>query len=124
MSQPTTLSGPDFGQGIPLSSIPDAGVLAGHVDDTPVLLSRVDDALHAVSATCTHYGAPLGEGLVGTIVQLYLGSDLLLLGLGAYDLVTRGRLHPAYVAGVQPRAGTHRHCGWRRGRLCRCRAAA
>ncbi|MEO5962962.1 MAG: FAD-dependent oxidoreductase, partial [Thermomonas sp.] len=63
MSQPTTLSGPDFGQGIPLSSIPDAGVLAGHVDDTPVLLSRVDDALHAVSATCTHYGAPLGEGL-------------------------------------------------------------
>lgn len=63
MSQPTTVSGPDFGHGIPLSSIPDAGVLAGHVDDTPVLLSRVDGALHAVSATCTHYGAPLGEGL-------------------------------------------------------------
>ena len=63
MSKSTTNSGPDFGKGIPLSSVPDEGVLAGHVDDTPVLLSRVDGELHAVSATCTHYGAPLGEGL-------------------------------------------------------------
>ena len=63
MSEPTVNSGPDFGQGIPLSSIPDDGVLTGHVDDTPVLLSRVNGELHAVSATCTHYGAPLGEGL-------------------------------------------------------------
>lgn len=44
--------------------------------------------------------APLGEGVVGTAVAIYLGSDLLLLGLGAYDLLTRGRLHPAYVAGL------------------------
>lgn len=63
MGQPTRNSGPDFGRGIPLSSIPDEGVLTGHVDGTPVLLSRVDGDLHAVSATCTHYGAPLGEGL-------------------------------------------------------------
>ena len=63
MSEPTTTSGPDFGQGIPASSVPDDGVLAGHVGDTAVLLSRVDGDLHAVSATCTHYGAPLGDGL-------------------------------------------------------------
>lgn len=44
--------------------------------------------------------APLGEGAVGTAVTLYLGSDLLMLGLGAYDLFTRGRLHPAYIAGL------------------------
>ena len=31
---------------------------------------------------------------------LYLGNDLLVLGLGAYDWITRRRLHPAYVAGV------------------------
>jgi hypothetical protein len=30
--------------------------------------------------------------------HLYLGSDLLMLGLGAYDLVTRRSLHPAYIA--------------------------
>ena len=63
MSQPTTTSGPDFCKGIPLSSIPDDGVLTGHVGDTPVLLARVDGELHAVSASCTHYGAPLGQGL-------------------------------------------------------------
>jgi hypothetical protein len=31
---------------------------------------------------------------------LYFGSDLLMLGLGGYDLVTRRSLHPAYIAGV------------------------
>jgi hypothetical protein len=41
--------------------------------------------------------APLALGDWG---QLYLGSDLLMLGLGVYDLATRARLHPAYLAGV------------------------
>jgi hypothetical protein len=41
--------------------------------------------------------APLALGEWG---QLYLGSDLLLLALGLYDLATRARLHPAYIAGV------------------------
>ncbi|CAM0998611.1 hypothetical protein EJMOOK_08090 [Rhodanobacter sp. Root179] len=44
--------------------------------------------------------APLGDGLAGTAVAVYLGSDLLMLGLGAYDLLTRGRLHSAYIAGL------------------------
>lgn len=30
----------------------------------------------------------------------YLGTDLLVAALGAYDLVTRRRLHPAYIAGA------------------------
>ena len=38
--------------------------LAGHVDGTAVLLARLDDGVHAVSGTCTHYGAALAEGLV------------------------------------------------------------
>jgi hypothetical protein len=33
-------------------------------------------------------------------LSAYLGTDLLVLGLGAYDLVTRRRLHPAYIAGA------------------------
>jgi nitrite reductase/ring-hydroxylating ferredoxin subunit len=56
--------GPDFAQGVPLTSIPAIGVLAGHVDGTAVLLARLEDGIHAVSGTCTHYGAPLAEGLV------------------------------------------------------------
>jgi hypothetical protein len=41
--------------------------------------------------------APLG---LGNWAELYLGSDLLMLGLGLYDLATRKRLYPAYIAGV------------------------
>ena len=44
--------------------------------------------------------APLGDGLLGDFVGTYLGGDLLLLCLGAYDLFTRRRLHPVYIAGV------------------------
>jgi hypothetical protein len=44
--------------------------------------------------------APLGHGPIGSWAGLYLGSDLLMFGLGAYDVATRGRLHPVYIAGV------------------------
>lgn len=54
---------PDFTQGVALADIPDTGVLAGHIGDAPVLLAKVQGRLHAVSGSCTHYGAPLGEGL-------------------------------------------------------------
>src|SRR5438270_4817312 len=66
MSEPGTdaPTGPDMRQGVPLRDIPEAGLLAGHVDGEPVLLSRSGGAVHAVSGACTHYGAPLAEGLV------------------------------------------------------------
>jgi len=46
------------------------------------------------------FAAPLGQTFWGGMAALYLGSDLLMLGLGAYDLATRRKLFPAYVAGV------------------------
>jgi hypothetical protein len=42
----------------------------------------------------------LGNSYWAYFVGLYLATDLLVLGIGAYDLVTRRRLHPAYVAAV------------------------
>lgn len=63
MSHAAPASDLDFTQGVALSDVPETGVLAGHVGDAPVLLARVDGRLHAVSGSCTHYGAPLGEGL-------------------------------------------------------------
>src|ERR1041384_5743502 len=40
------------------------------VGETRILLARVDDKFHAVSATCPHYGGPLAEGvLCGTRVM-------------------------------------------------------
>ncbi|SDG52448.1 Reductase C-terminal [Pseudomonas benzenivorans] len=57
-------AGPDLTNGVPVSSVPAAGVLAGHVEGNSVLLVRMEDGLHAVSGLCTHYGAPLADGLV------------------------------------------------------------
>ena len=56
--------GPDLTQGVPLATLHASGVLLGHVGEDAVLLSLVDGEVFAVSATCTHYGAPLADGLV------------------------------------------------------------
>lgn len=63
------LVGPDLTLGVPEADVREGVPLLGHANGEAVLLSRVDGALHAVGATCAHYGAPLAEGLVvdGTI---------------------------------------------------------
>lgn len=40
----------------------------------------------------------LGEGYVRFYFSAYIGTLVLVLAVGAYDLATRRRLHPAYVA--------------------------
>lgn len=42
----------------------------------------------------------LGRSLAATWIELYGAPDLLILGLGLYDLLTRKRVHPIYIAGV------------------------
>lgn len=58
------LSGPDFTKGVDLSTIPDGTMLLGHASGEPVLLARRGGELFAIGAICTHYGAPLNEGLL------------------------------------------------------------
>ena len=58
------LSGPDFAKGVALSKIADGTMLLGHAHGEPVLLVRRGDELFAIGALCTHYGAPLADGLV------------------------------------------------------------
>ena len=69
MSGATTAEGPDFSVGIAIADVPLDGTLAGRVGEHPVLLSRLGGQLFAVSGSCTHYGAALGEGLIhdGTV---------------------------------------------------------
>jgi NADPH-dependent 2,4-dienoyl-CoA reductase/sulfur reductase-like enzyme/nitrite reductase/ring-hydroxylating ferredoxin subunit len=56
--------GPDFTLGVLQLQVPKGGVLAGRVGTDAVLLARLNDGFHAVGGSCTHYGAPLAEGLV------------------------------------------------------------
>jgi len=60
----TELSGPDLAQGIELSRISDGTMLLGHARGEPVLLIRRGTDVFAIGAVCTHYGAPLVEGLI------------------------------------------------------------
>ncbi|MBB4570770.1 FAD-dependent oxidoreductase [Rhizobium leucaenae] len=57
-------SGPELALGIALTDLPDGGKLVGHRDGEPVLLVRRGEEIFAVTATCSHYGGPLVDGLV------------------------------------------------------------
>lgn len=64
MSDQSDTNGPDLAAGIAQSDVPEGGMIAGHVGDQSVLLARHDGKLFAVDAKCTHYGAPLDQGLI------------------------------------------------------------
>ncbi|MEO9133050.1 MAG: FAD-dependent oxidoreductase [Sphingomonas sp.] len=65
MSEPAPApDDPDFRDGIALTRISDGAILSGHVRGEPALLIRRDDRLFAIGTTCTHYGAPLRDGLL------------------------------------------------------------
>src|SRR5262249_33126857 len=55
---------PDFTQGVPVSDIPDGGMLLGHVGADDLILVRQGQSLFAVGAHCTHYHGPLSDGLI------------------------------------------------------------
>lgn len=57
-------SGPDLAAGISFAAIPDGGMVLGHVGSASVLVSRRGQDICAISATCSHWGGPLAEGLV------------------------------------------------------------
>ena len=55
---------PDLTQGISEGDLADGVMLVGRVGEEAVLLARKGNELFAIGATCTHYGGPLGEGLM------------------------------------------------------------
>jgi NADPH-dependent 2,4-dienoyl-CoA reductase/sulfur reductase-like enzyme/nitrite reductase/ring-hydroxylating ferredoxin subunit len=62
--QSNVADSPDFAAGIPVSDLPDGGMLAGRVGEDSVLLARRGTEFFAVGAQCSHYGGPLAEGLL------------------------------------------------------------
>ncbi|HEV8453993.1 MAG TPA: FAD-dependent oxidoreductase, partial [Gemmatimonadales bacterium] len=70
MGSEPALSGPDLTSGVPISQVPDGGMLAGHAGGKPVLLARSGGEWFAIGAVCSHYSGPLPEGLmVGDTVR-------------------------------------------------------
>lgn len=57
-------TGLDLQNGVPLDELAEGVPLAGHLGEEAILLVRRDDTVHAIGATCTHYGGPLAEGLI------------------------------------------------------------
>ncbi len=60
----TERSGPDLTQGIAFNELVAVGKLVGYVGDEEVLLVCRGTEVFAVGAHCTHYHAPLVDGLV------------------------------------------------------------
>ncbi len=64
MSDDQQPKGPDLKAGVPATDVVEGAMLAGRVGDDAVLVARVDGVLHAIGAECTHYHAPLADGLI------------------------------------------------------------
>ncbi len=64
-------AGPELREaGIALTDLPDGQMRAGHVGDDVVLIARCGEEIFAVAGSCTHYNAPLAEGVLeGTSVH-------------------------------------------------------
>ena len=58
------LTGPDLAKGVAVSSIHAGQLVAGHAFGEPVLLVHVEPNWFAVGGKCTHYGAPLDQGVL------------------------------------------------------------
>jgi NADPH-dependent 2,4-dienoyl-CoA reductase/sulfur reductase-like enzyme/nitrite reductase/ring-hydroxylating ferredoxin subunit len=70
MSDANQANNPDLKSGIPETDLADEAMLVGQVGEDAVLLARRGTEVFAIGATCTHYGGPLGEGLmVGDTVR-------------------------------------------------------
>jgi apoptosis-inducing factor 3 len=61
---PVELTGPDLTKGVEASSIRAGQLIAGHAFGEPVLLVHVEPNWFAVGGKCTHYGAPLDQGVL------------------------------------------------------------
>jgi apoptosis-inducing factor 3 len=64
MAQANGSDQPDLTVGIPEGDLADGAMLVGRVGDEAVLLARRGTEVFAIGAVCTHYGGPLGEGLM------------------------------------------------------------
>lgn len=103
-SDQAALSGPDFEKGISLSLIGDGEMLGGHAQGKPVLLARRGSEVFAIGGLCTHYSAPLADGLlVGDTVRCPWHHACFSLRTG--EALRAPALNPNTVWNVEQRDG-------------------
>jgi NADPH-dependent 2,4-dienoyl-CoA reductase/sulfur reductase-like enzyme/nitrite reductase/ring-hydroxylating ferredoxin subunit len=64
MGEQAPLTGPDLKKGVADTDVREGTPLLGHADGEAVVLVRDAGRIHALGATCSHYGGPLAEGRV------------------------------------------------------------
>jgi NADPH-dependent 2,4-dienoyl-CoA reductase/sulfur reductase-like enzyme/nitrite reductase/ring-hydroxylating ferredoxin subunit len=64
MAHATPLTGPDLTVGLAMSDLIENVPFLGHAQGEAIVLIRTGADVHALGATCSHYGGPLAEGLV------------------------------------------------------------
>lgn len=91
MGAQAELTGPDLAVGVAESDVREGAPLLGHAAGEAVVVVRSGGRVHAVGATCTHYGGPLAEGRVdGGVIRCPWHH-------GCFDLET-GRPHGPAIA--------------------------
>jgi NADPH-dependent 2,4-dienoyl-CoA reductase/sulfur reductase-like enzyme/nitrite reductase/ring-hydroxylating ferredoxin subunit len=64
MGSQASLTGADFEQGVADADVREGVPVLGHAGGEAVVLVRDRGRVHALGATCTHYGGPLADGIV------------------------------------------------------------
>ena len=64
MADQQTSTGPDFAQGFAVGDLADGALVSGHVAGKEAIMVRRGDEVFVVGAYCSHYHAPLADGLV------------------------------------------------------------
>jgi len=93
MGTTAELTGPDLAAGVDEASLLDGVPLLGHANGEAVVLVRDAGRVHAVGATCSHYGGPLAEG------RVFGGAIHCPWHHACFDLAT-GRAHGPGIAAI------------------------
>ncbi|MCW5808009.1 MAG: Rieske 2Fe-2S domain-containing protein, partial [Deltaproteobacteria bacterium] len=93
MGTEASATGPDLAEGVTEADVREGVPLLGRVGDEAVVLVRDGGRVHALGATCTHYGGPLAEG------RVFEGALHCPWHHGCFDLAT-GRARGPAIAPV------------------------